>query len=64
MKYVTIECIHTVTFHFYGVASLEIDLFKMGAKLGTLPLIILFTGTYKTRMPETAGPSITLNFDI
>jgi hypothetical protein len=34
----TQECIHAVIFQFYGIASLEFDLFKMGAKLHTITL--------------------------
>jgi hypothetical protein len=35
----TQECIHAVSFHFHVTTSLEFKIFKMGAKLGALPLV-------------------------
>jgi hypothetical protein len=38
----TQECIHAVSFHFHVTVSLEFDILKIGAKLGTLPELAFF----------------------
>jgi hypothetical protein len=35
----TLQCIHIIKFQFHDTASLELDIFEIGAKLGALLLL-------------------------